>query len=178
RLSDANRAVSAIPVAIRSSAMALPPQPPGMPGAPGPNINDGLPPRTSAIASRVRLPVVGEWPGFVRFAPFGDARQVVLHRAGPNPMQRSLNGPVTRLGSARVGPFVVAVVNVRQEAVDDVLLLPDGELYIRRSPPEGFSDAEVSRIVASVELVSNVGHLPPHEATAAMAPYLAPDAPG
>src|SRR5262249_51491290 len=62
--------------------------------------------------------------------------------------------------------------------VDDVILLPDGELRIRRNP-RGFADAEIGRILAAIEVVTT---LPPGSPADAYRDYLpggaAPGMPG
>jgi hypothetical protein len=149
----------------------LPPQAP--PGAPSPSAFR-LAPRTPTLASRIALPVVDEGPGYVRFRPFNDARVILLLRG--QPPREGIPPGVTPFWSlvatAPVGPFVVEVLRNKlvlspppwqpgmppvdpqdYEPVDDVLLLPDGELRIPRAP-RGFSDGEIAFIVQSIQLFS------------------------
>src|ERR1700679_4304640 len=75
-----------------------------------------VPPRTSALASRINLPLVDEGPGFARFRPFGDHR-VVLFLRGDGP-RHGIPGEPNPFwwfaGTAPVGPFVVQVLRNRQ----------------------------------------------------------------
>src|ERR1019366_2059509 len=119
----------------------LPPQAP--PGAPSPSAFR-LAPRTPTLASRIALPVVDEGPGYVRFRPFNDARVILLLRGQP---------PREGIPPAPWQPGMPPVDPQDYEPVDDVLLLPDGELRIPRAP-RGFSDGEIAFIVQSIQLFS------------------------
>ena len=135
------------------------------PGAPR------FPPRSSVLTTRIHFTVKDQGVGFVRFCPF-DAREILFLRGGP--VRHIQPDPVffSMVGNARVGPYGIEVLRQRQvlsppvaqpgappvnpaeyQPVDDVLLLPDGELRIRREP-YGFNDAEVAHIVASIEIQS------------------------
>jgi hypothetical protein len=146
-----------------------------------------IPPRTGALKTRLAFAAVQEAPGFARYRPFNDEREILLRRGG-GAREIRLDPPfVSAMGPARIGPFVVEVVRMQQvlsppvmepgrpptnpedyRPVDDILLLPDGELLIRRSP-RGFSDMEVSRILAGIEIDSN---LPPGASTDSFRDYL------
>jgi hypothetical protein len=152
--------------------MTHPPHP--LPGSALPPFR--LAPRTPALASHIGLPLADQGPGFARFRPFGDPR-VVLFLRGEGPRNGIPPEPTpfwSLVGTAPVGPFVIEVLRNRQvlsppawqpgmppidpqdyESVDDVLLLPDGELRIPRSP-RGFGDHEIGFIVQSIQVVSTM----------------------
>jgi hypothetical protein len=142
-----------------------------MANAPSPPAALRFPPRSSVLTTRIHFTVKEQGVGFVRFGPF-DAREIVFLRGGP--VRHIQPDPVffSTVGNARVGPYGIEVLRHRQvpsppvaqpgappvspaeyQPVDDVLLLPDGELRIRREP-YGFNDAEVARIIASIEIQS------------------------
>jgi hypothetical protein len=155
--------------------MATPPLSP----APGQHPPFRLAPRITTLASRIALPVADEGPAYVRFRPFADARVILFLRALQAQAPRQGIPPVATpfwsfVATAPLGPFVVEVLRHKQvlsppawqpgmppldpqdyEPVDDVLLLPDGELRIPRAS-RGFNDGEIGSIVQSIQLVSTL----------------------
>ena len=130
-----------------------------------------VPERSTALRSSIRLPVTADHPALVRYAPFGDRREIVLRR-GPERM--TFEPPSTEVGrrTIRIGSHDIVVVAIQQvlsppvppsgvpmrsqaeleyhyKPVVDVVYLPDGELLITRTP-NGFTDEEVGLIVARI----------------------------
>ena len=130
-----------------------------------------VPERSSVLRSSIRLPVTADHPALVRYAPFGDRREIVLRR-GPERM--TFQHPATEVGrrTIRIGAHDVVVVSIQQvlsppvpppgvpmrsqaeleyhyKPVVDVLYLPDGELLITRTP-NGFTDEDVVLIFARI----------------------------
>lgn len=130
-----------------------------------------VPERSTALRSSVRLPVTADHPALVRYAPFGDRREIVLRRG---PQRMTFQSPASEVGrrSIRIGAHDAVVVAIQQvlsppvppsgvpmrsqaeleyhyKPVVDVLYLPDGELLITRTP-NGFTDEEVELIVSRI----------------------------
>jgi hypothetical protein len=144
-----------------------------------------VPERLSTLRSSIDLPVSADHPALVRYAPFGDRREIVLRR-GPERM--TFQHPAFELGrrTVRLGAHDVVVVAIQQvlsppvpppgvpmrspaeleyhyKPVLDAVFLPDGELLVTRTP-NGFSDAEVALIFSRIR-VADAG-APPGAGTA------------
>lgn len=123
-------------------------------------------PMTSTIA----LKKAADTGTFARYVPFADAREVIVRRGkemgfeygfevsrktvkvrgGEFPLvryQAILSPPPMRPGQKPMSEKAAA----NYKPVSDVLMLPDAEVLIRHEP-DGFTDAEVEKILAAISL--------------------------
>lgn len=150
------------------------PEPQGMPPSPEKfRFPAGVPERSMALRSSIDLPISADHAALVRYAPFGDRREIVLRR-GPERM--TFQHPAFELGrrTVRLGAHDVVVVAIQQvlsppvpppgapmrsaaeleyhfKPIVDAVFLPDGELLVTRTP-NGFSDAEVALIFSRIRV--------------------------
>jgi hypothetical protein len=123
-------------------------------------------PMTSTIA----LKKTADTGTFARYVPFDDAREVIVRRGKELGFQYGIELSHRKV-KVRGGEFEVvryqAILSpppmkagqkpmsekaaANYQPISDVLVLPDAEVLIRREP-DGFSDAEVERILAAISL--------------------------
>lgn len=133
----------------------------------------GARPRPSGrLASTITLRAAVDTGTFARYLPF-DAREVTVRRGGEMGFhyglelsrrrvrldggtfdlvryRQILSPPISRPGE----PPMSADAAQRYAPEGEVLYLPDAEVYIPRVPlrPDGFTDAEVQRILAAISV--------------------------
>jgi hypothetical protein len=153
---------AAVPSSTRATQPTRPVALGSRPGAPP--IATGGPP----LVSHIELPSTFDNGTFARFVPFGDAREVIVRRGkelgfnyGHEQSRRTvvLHGREFTVVRARAilspPPLRPGQAPMSREAArqftpeSEVLYLPDAEVLLRREP-NGFSDAEVERILAAI----------------------------
>lgn len=157
------------------------PQPPEPPGPPGfdpfverscDQVRRAMLARdpSARVRSRIDLPRAAGNEHFARFVPFGDGREIVVlrgkelgkHHGLPQGSRRvrierwelPLERSMTQLSPPPLMPGQQPMswqAAKRYQPEMEVLYLPDAEVLIHREP-DGFSDAEVQKIVAAITL--------------------------
>ena len=127
-------------------------------------------PKTVPTRSRIALKCSADTGTFARYIPFGDRREVIVRRGSELGFNYGLEQsrrmvrvkgyqfPLVRTMALlspppmgpRQGPLSAkAAKNYQPES--EVLYLPDAEVLIRREP-NGFSSAEVAKILAAISV--------------------------
>ena len=124
----------------------------------------------SPVMSTIELATTADFGSFARYVPFGDRREVIVRRGEERGFwygfeqgrrkvtvkggefelvtyQNRLSPPPLLPGKR---PLSAAAAK-QYEPVSEVLFLPDAEVLIRREP-DGFTDAEVEKILAAISV--------------------------
>jgi hypothetical protein len=169
-------AIGVIAWLLRRLGIPRPPVPPPPPRPPGPPLGPEPPiPGTASngppAISRIALPSTVDTGVFARYVPFGDNREVIVRRGSQMGYRYGIESGrriVTLHGRElwvvrstailsppvlRPGERVMSAAAAKQYSPEsEVLYLPDAEVLIRREP-NGFSDAEVAKILAAISFV-------------------------
>jgi len=124
----------------------------------------------SPVMSTIELATTADFGSFARYVPFGDRREVIVRRGEERGFwygfeqgrrkvkveggefelvkyQNRLSPPPLLPGKR---PLSAAAAK-QYEPVSEVLFLPDAEVLIPRAP-DGFTDAEVDKILAAISV--------------------------
>jgi hypothetical protein len=149
-----------------------------------------IPGRSKTLRTFIDLPVTADHPALVRYAPFGDRREIVLRRG---PERLTFQQPAFETGRriVRVGEHEVVVVAIQQvlsppvpptgvpmrsqaeleyhyKPVIEAMFLPDGELLVTRTP-NGFTDTEVAQLFSRIR-ITDANTPPPAGASRPLTP--------